>query len=129
MLDQDAQSNPFPLSRRQRLVGFRQKINHLRLDHPARNGDFHAIEPFMHDRQRAALRGEDFVQHVVAASLAFHQAQVVEHSSHFVVATHGLVQDILRRHAQGQQARVDDLEPVGVEVQKDVAALGVRAVD
>jgi hypothetical protein len=72
---------------------------------------------------------EPLEEQVDAAALALHKLQVVEDASDPIVPAAARVQNIARRDADWQSPGVHDLEPVGVQVQEDVAALRVGPVD
>ncbi|HRO57826.1 MAG TPA: hypothetical protein PK177_01470 [Burkholderiaceae bacterium] len=61
--------------------------------------------------------------------LSLHQLEVVKDVCKPVVPAAALVEDILWRDADGEPARVDDLEAVRVQVQVDVAPLCVGPVN
>jgi hypothetical protein len=70
--------------------------------------------------------GEQHLEDLVeAAAFTFHQLQIVEQPCQVFVAAYGGVQHVLRRNAQRQRSGVDHLQPVRMQVQENVTALGV----
>jgi hypothetical protein len=79
-------------------------------------------------RHLAPTREQALKEQVDAATLAFHQLQVVEDARKAVVSAAALVEDVLRRDADRQPSRVHDLEPIGMQAQVDVTPLRVGPV-
>jgi hypothetical protein len=56
------------------------------------------------------------------------KVQVVEDAGQMLVPAYRLVENVGRCHPQGQESRIHDLQPVWMEVQEEVPALGIRPV-
>lgn len=87
------------------------------------------VRPLDDGRRLATRREQTLEEQIDAAALPLHQFEVVEDVREPVVPAAALVEDVLRRDADGEPARVHDLEAIGVQIQVDVAPLRVGPVD
>ena len=110
------------------LVSLGEELDDSGLDHASRDRDLHRVRALGGSRRRAAAGEQALVDEVEATALALHQLQVVEDAGKSVVPPPTRVQDVSWSHSERQRPRVHNLQPVGMKVEEDVAALSVRAV-
>jgi hypothetical protein len=110
------------------LVCFCDEVDYLGFEDATAYSDLNTVVRFDQLRRRAALREQHFKNLVEATAFAFHQFEVVKQAGEMLIAPHRGVQHVLRRNAKRQGTGIDDFQPIRVQIKKDVAALGVRAV-
>src|SRR5690606_17000121 len=73
-------------------------------------------------------REQAVIHQIEPGALFFHQRQIVEHARETIVATTTSVKNILGRYPDRQATRIDDFQPIGMQIKKDVPALRVGSV-
>lgn len=79
-------------------------------------------------RRRPPAREEALEHEIDPAALALHELQIVEDAREAIVATPAFVKDVLWCHTERKTPGVHDFEPIWMQVQEDVASLGVWPV-